>query len=154
MKYLIEYGPTKEYSPPQILPPPILTSSPSPAKTDVVELTLNPPSKSSKDNLGLISNSGKALPLKSVMVKATILDLASEVVVFQKFRNESGNFLASFLFHKYICTLWPFFIDYFLFIYVYLLFYFIFSSPPPPKISLSMLAHYITLVHHFLKISQ
>jgi poly [ADP-ribose] polymerase len=59
-----------------------------------------------KLKIGLVSNSGAELPLKSVAVKAKILDLASEVVVFQKFRNDSGTF--------------------FLLIFIWLIFYFLF----------------------------
>ncbi len=48
--------------------------------------------------MGLLTSGGKSLPLKSVYVKAKILDLASEVVVFQNFRNEEGNLATLFYF--------------------------------------------------------
>ena len=41
--------------------------------------------------MGLLDKGGTQVPLTSVVVKARILDLASEVVILQKFRNESGE---------------------------------------------------------------
>ncbi len=56
---------------------------------DIVQSNKN--TQAGEKKLGLIAKSGNLLPLKSVFVKAKILDLASEVVILQQFRNDAGT---------------------------------------------------------------
>jgi hypothetical protein len=94
VKYLIEYSIHSDPSPQHVPTRPTLLSpiTTPVAKLSTPEQVMTSVTKSSKE-LGLLSESGMALPLKSVIVKAKILDLASEVVTFQRFRNDSGNIL-------------------------------------------------------------
>lgn len=98
LKYLIEYGPpSKSRIPPnQAIPAvPKMDSRVQPAEmSSKVEEVMKKKEKEKK--LGLIADD-VALPLKAVIVKAKILDLAAEVVVFQTFRNNSSmSFISPF----------------------------------------------------------
>lgn len=99
IKYLIEYGPqsttttiqttnssSKISSIPQMLPQQQL---PMPVSPSFSQITKN---FKKETKLGLIAGD-VVLPLQSVIVKAKILDLASEIVIFQTFRNNSSMFL-------------------------------------------------------------
>lgn len=90
LKYLIEYGPVVSS---QIERTSIPYGVPNMASRDVpvANFLYNTPKSAKETKLGLIGGD-IVLPLKSVIVKAKILDLASEVVVFQTFRNDSSMY--------------------------------------------------------------
>lgn len=57
----------------------------------IIDITANKKAPTDK-KLGLLpSAGGAALPLKSVWVKGKIQDLAAEVIIYQQFRNDTGN---------------------------------------------------------------
>jgi hypothetical protein len=50
---------------------------------------LEPVASKKEPQLGLIGSKGDAVPLKAVEVKAKILDMTAEAVVFQEYHNSS-----------------------------------------------------------------
>lgn len=98
LKYLIEYGSPSldSYSssiPPSIPAPNMVAQS----RHEFGNFQPAPFTTSQPKKLGLIGENNIILPLKSVIVKAKILDLAAEVVVFQTFRNDSRMMLLHYL---------------------------------------------------------
>lgn len=90
MRYLIEYSTQAKTRPsaPNIPTGIVMMSSLPPKNAIPQPATTSEETKTQQ--LGLRSTSGAEIPLKAVTVKAILLDLACEVSVFQKFRNESG----------------------------------------------------------------
>lgn len=91
MKYLVEYSTQAMQTRPSTpnTPTGITMQSILPTKNAISSIIT--PLAIKALQRGLLSTSGAEIPLKAVTVKAMLLDLASEVSVFQKFRNETGT---------------------------------------------------------------
>ncbi len=103
LKYVIEY---EEQGAPKLglnletttLPSTLAISH----STSIEALVSTSETNAKQTEQGLLTSSGKLVPLQSVAVKAKILDLACEVVIFQQFKNDEDILGICFLYFSYL----------------------------------------------------